>query len=62
MFNHVASGSDVATEKGKPAPDIFLRCAKMFGADDIDTSRCLVFEDAPAGVEAARLAMLKPIN
>jgi pseudouridine-5'-monophosphatase len=61
MFNHVASGSDIATELGKPAPDIFLRCAKMFGSDDLDSSRCLVFEDAPAGVEAARAAGMKVV-
>ncbi len=37
--------------RGKPAPDIFLAGAAMLGADP---ARCLVIEDAPAGVQAAR--------
>ena len=37
----------------KPAPDIFLLAAKRLG---VDPDRCLVIEDAIAGVEAARRA------
>lgn len=36
---------------GKPAPDIFLLAA---GALGVAPSRCLVVEDAPAGIQAAR--------
>lgn len=39
--------------RGKPAPDPFLEAAKRLGADP---TRCLVVEDAPAGLEAARAA------
>lgn len=39
--------------RGKPAPDIFLLAAQRLGAD---VSDCLVVEDAPAGIEAARAA------
>jgi beta-phosphoglucomutase len=35
---------------GKPAPDIFLAGAALLG---IDPARCLVIEDAPAGIQAA---------
>jgi pseudouridine-5'-monophosphatase len=42
---------DVA--EGKPAPDLFLAAARTL---DATPSGCLVFEDAPAGVEAARAA------
>ncbi|MGO4958199.1 HAD family hydrolase [Luteococcus sp. Sow4_B9] len=47
----LVTASDVA--EGKPAPDIFLAAARQLGADP---SRCLVVEDAPTGVEAARAA------
>jgi sugar-phosphatase len=40
-------------EKGKPAPDCFLLGARKLGVDIAD---CLIFEDAPAGIEAARAA------
>ncbi|HEX9039069.1 MAG TPA: HAD family phosphatase [Ktedonobacterales bacterium] len=36
---------------GKPAPDIFLAGAGLLG---VEPARCLVIEDAPAGVQAAR--------
>ncbi len=48
-FDIVADGSTVA--KPKPAPDIFLWCAERLGHAPAD---CLVFEDADAGVTAAR--------
>ena len=37
--------------RGKPEPDIFLEAARRIGADP---ARCIVFEDAPFGIEAAR--------
>ena len=40
-------------EHGKPAPDLFLAAARALGVDPAD---CLVVEDAPAGVAAARAA------
>lgn len=41
---------------GKPAPDLFLRAARDLG---VDPARCVVFEDAIAGVEAARRAGMR---
>jgi mannitol-1-/sugar-/sorbitol-6-phosphatase len=41
------------TERGKPHPDPYLAAAAELGADPAD---CLVIEDAPAGIEAARAA------
>ncbi|MEZ2218396.1 HAD-IA family hydrolase [Rhizobium sp. RCC_161_2] len=45
------AGEDV--QNGKPAPDCFLLAAKTLGQP---TEECLVFEDAPAGIEAAEAA------
>src|ERR1700727_1532114 len=47
----LVTGEDV--EHGKPAPDCFLLGAKRLGQKIED---CLVFEDAPAGIQAAEAA------
>lgn len=39
--------------QGKPAPDPYRLAAERLG---VDPPQCIVFEDAPAGVEAARRA------
>jgi beta-phosphoglucomutase len=45
----IISGDDVT--RGKPDPQVFaLACAGL----EIEPTRCIVVEDAPAGVEAAR--------
>ena len=44
-------GGDV--RRGKPEPDVFLEAARRIG---IDGRCCLVFEDAPAGVESGHRA------
>ncbi len=50
-FDAYVSGEQVA--EGKPAPDIFLAAAKRLG---IPPERCIVFEDAPAGIQAGKSA------
>lgn len=40
-------------ERGKPSPDPFLEAARRLGADPAE---CLVVEDAPGGLTAARAA------
>lgn len=47
----VVTAEDVA--QGKPAPDCFLLAARRLGVEARD---CLVFEDAPAGIAAAKAA------
>ena len=44
------------TTRGKPDPQVFLVGAEKLG---IDPARCVVFEDAAAGVEAARAGGMK---
>ena len=48
VFDAVADGNSV--HKAKPDPEVFLKAAALVG---IEASRCVVFEDAYAGVEAA---------
>jgi sugar-phosphatase len=47
----VVTADDV--ERGKPHPDPFLLAARRLG---VDPRQCLVVEDAPGGLEAARAA------
>ena len=48
------SAEDVA--RPKPAPDLFLHAARQCGAEP---ARCLVIEDTPTGVQAARAAGMR---
>ena len=41
--------------RGKPHPDIFLEAARRL---NVPAASCLVFEDAPLGIEAARRAAM----
>ena len=45
--DHIFSGTEVA--RGKPAPDLFLHAARAMG---VAPARCVVVEDAVAGVRA----------
>ena len=46
------------TERGKPAPDPFLRAAMLL---KLKPPRCTVFEDAPPGIHAAKAANMRVI-
>lgn len=52
-FDVVVTGEEVS--RGKPFPDIFLRAAERL---QLSPQECLVIEDAPAGVQAAKNAMM----
>ncbi|MGW0396078.1 HAD family hydrolase [Streptomyces sp. NPDC003042] len=47
----IFSSEDVG--RGKPEPDLFLHAAQVMG---VEPSRCVVVEDSPLGVRAARAA------
>jgi beta-phosphoglucomutase len=55
-FKAVVSGDDVV--ESKPHPEVFLKAAKLL---EVDPSSCIVFEDAPKGVEAAAKAGMKSV-
>lgn len=50
-FRAVVDGHQV--EHPKPAPDIYLRVAELLG---VDARECVIFEDSPGGIRAARTA------
>ncbi|OON63211.1 beta-phosphoglucomutase [Massilia sp. KIM] len=53
-FDAIVGAADVA--RGKPHPDVFLKAAERCG---VAPEHCIVFEDAPLGVEAARRAGMR---
>lgn len=50
-FDEIVDGNDV--QKSKPDPQVFILAARRLGAAG---EKCLVFEDAQAGIEAAKSA------
>lgn len=56
FFRTVVSAEEV--RHGKPDPEVFLLAAQRIG---VPTERCVVFEDAPAGVEAGKRAGMRVI-
>lgn len=54
FFTQITTGEEV--ENGKPAPDIYLRAASKL---EIAPEKCLVVEDALAGVQSGKSAGMK---
>ncbi len=54
----VAVGGDEGLP-GKPEPAIFLEVARRLG---VEPAHCIVFEDAPLGIEAARRAGMRAVG
>ena len=51
FFRAIVSADDVTTSK--PDPETFIKCAKLL---NVSPENCIVFEDAPKGVEGAQNA------
>jgi beta-phosphoglucomutase len=56
-FDVIVDGSEVA--RPKPAPDIYLRAAQLL---NLPPRNCVVFEDSPVGVAAARSAGMSVVG
>jgi len=54
FFSVVITGDEV--QRGKPAPDIYLRAADQLG---ISSEACVVIEDSLAGMAAAKAAKMR---
>lgn len=57
LFDAIVPAEEVTA--GKPNPEVFLKAAEKLGAPP---SRCIVVEDAAAGIEAARRAGMRSIG
>ena len=57
IFQAIVSAEDV--HRGKPDPEVYLTAATRIG---VPPERCIVIEDAVAGVEGARRAGMKSIG
>lgn len=55
-FNCIVSADEVSFSK--PHPETYLQCAELLGKNPDD---CIVFEDAPKGVEAAANAGMRAV-
>ena len=58
LFDTIVTADDPEVGAAKPAPDIFLTAARRLGVAPED---CLVFEDSPFGVTAAKAAGMTAI-
>ncbi len=58
IFDCIVTGDDPEIKRGKPCPDMFLVTAERM---QVPPSQCLVFEDSPAGIDAARAAGMHAI-
>ena len=56
-FRAIVDGSQVA--RAKPAPDVYLRGAELLG---VEPANCIVFEDSPVGIQAARAAGMRVVG
>ncbi len=57
IFEIVVTADDVV--HGKPAPDMFLLAARLMG---VPPEKCLVFEDAVPGIQAAHAAGMQVVH
>ena len=57
MIKEFVSAEDVS--KGKPDPEVFFKAGKKI---NVSPEKCIVFEDAPVGIEAGKKAGMKVVG
>lgn len=57
FFDAIVDGNMVS--KSKPNPEVFITAQRLL---KIEAQKCVVFEDAVAGIEAAKLANMKTVG
>jgi beta-phosphoglucomutase len=57
LFSAIVSMED--TKRGKPHPEVFLLGAQRLG---VPAGRCIVLEDAPVGIQAAKAAGMRAVG
>jgi len=57
MFKAIVDGMQVA--RPKPWPDVYSRASDLL---EVEPSNCIVFEDSPTGVQAARAAGMRVVG
>jgi beta-phosphoglucomutase family hydrolase len=57
FFRSIVSAENVG--RGKPDPEVFLKAAETLG---LPPERCVVFEDAPVGIQAALAGGMKVVG
>jgi len=57
LFDAISDGTNIS--HSKPHPEVFLKAAHMLGEQP---SNCIVIEDAPAGIDAARAAGMTSVG
>jgi beta-phosphoglucomutase len=57
LFSAIVAMED--TRRGKPDPEVFLLAAAKLG---VPPQRCIVLEDAPAGIQAARAGNMRAVG
>jgi beta-phosphoglucomutase len=57
LFNAIIDGNNI--KNAKPNPEVFLKAAQSL---NIPPENCVVFEDAQAGIEAAKAANMKCVG
>ena len=59
FFDKTKIVNDSMVAKGKPNPEVYLKAAEKLGVEPKD---CLVFEDSPSGIKAAKNAGMKVVG
>jgi HAD superfamily hydrolase (TIGR01509 family) len=59
IFKVVITPNDVPPGRGKPEPDMFVLAAQRIG---VDPKKCLAFEDAEPGIQAALAAGMQVVR